>query len=184
VGFIVRMQAGRVAAPRPASARTATAHAGICGGPRSAACFLRALRQPASVRQAPAAQPQSSPRQPSSRRPVREGHEHHGSICLLGGATPPQRILWPRARSIPVPSPHPSQAFGIQPKRRWACSTTRQPSGSPQKNQAAAVAGVPPRHGIAYSLKRMQYFGHYDINDGLVLLLPATVQSNPQGRRR
>lgn len=51
------------------------------------------------------------------------------------------------------------------------------------KNQAAAVAGVPPRHGIAYSLKRMQYFGHYDINDGLVLLLPATVQSNHQGRR-
>ena len=41
------MQAGRVAAARPAAALTAWFVAGQCGCPPAAASFLRALRQPA-----------------------------------------------------------------------------------------------------------------------------------------
>jgi len=44
------MQAGRVAAARPASAQAASPIAGICGSPHSAALLLRVLRQPACVR--------------------------------------------------------------------------------------------------------------------------------------
>ena len=44
------MQAGRVAAARPTSAQAATAFAELCGSPRTAASFMRALLQPAYSR--------------------------------------------------------------------------------------------------------------------------------------
>jgi hypothetical protein len=47
----LQMQAGRVAAARPASARAASLVAGISGGPHHAASLLRTLRQPACIRQ-------------------------------------------------------------------------------------------------------------------------------------
>lgn len=45
------MQAGWVAGLHPASTGAACTDAGICGGPRVAAYFLRALRLPARVRE-------------------------------------------------------------------------------------------------------------------------------------
>ena len=47
------LQVGRIVAVRPASARVASAVAGLSGSPHSAACLLRALRLPACGRQAP-----------------------------------------------------------------------------------------------------------------------------------
>jgi hypothetical protein len=44
----LRLQVGRVAAARPASAPVARTHAGSCGSPHAAASLLRVLRQPAS----------------------------------------------------------------------------------------------------------------------------------------